>query len=95
MAKDTSGQFLQKKFLLKYWLRALASLISFVKVWQRVISAMRGNSPLSPLTVQHLIDFNTASMVYDSVHGNCPEHLTGIFVPAQHIHTYDTKHAQN
>ena len=28
---------------------------------------------LSLLNVQQMIDFNTATAVYDSIHGNCPE----------------------
>ena len=49
----------------------------------------------SLLNVQQLIDYNTISMVYDSIHGNCPEYLTELFVPAHDIHNYQTRHARN
>ena len=35
----------QWKFSLKYWQQALAWLMSFVKVWLRVIFVVTGNSP--------------------------------------------------
>ena len=50
---------------------------------------------LSILNIQQLIDFNTTNMVYDSVNGNCPEYLTDIFIPAQKIHNYNTRHANH
>ena len=50
---------------------------------------------LSILNIQQLIDFNTTNMVYDSVNGNCPEFLTDIFIPAQKIHNYSTRHANH
>ena len=31
-------------------------------------------------------------MVYDSANGNCPEYLTDIFILAQKIHNYGTRH---
>ena len=34
-------------------------------------------------------------MVYHSIHGNCPEHLTELFVPAHNIHNYQTRHVRN
>ena len=49
----------------------------------------------SLLNVQQLIDYSTISMVYDSIHGNCPEYLTELFVPAHDIHNYQTRHARN
>ena len=49
----------------------------------------------SLLNVQQLIDYSTISMVYDSIHGNCPEYLTELFVPAHDIHNYQTRHASN
>ena len=50
---------------------------------------------LSLLNVQQLFDHSTTSMVYDSVHGNCPEYLTELFVPAHNIHNYQTRHARS
>ena len=50
---------------------------------------------LSILNIQQLIDFNTTNMVYHFVNGNCPEHLTDIFIPAQKIHNYSTRHANH
>ena len=49
----------------------------------------------SLLNVQQLIDYSTISMAYDSIHGNCPEYLTELFVPAHNIHNYQTRHARN
>ena len=49
----------------------------------------------SLLNVQQLIDYSTISMVYDSIHGNCPEYLTELFVPAHDIHNYQIRHARN
>ena len=49
----------------------------------------------SLLDVQQLIDYSTISMVYDSIHGNCPEYLTELFVPAHYIHNNQTRHARN
>ena len=46
IAENTRRHFLQQKFSLKYWLQALAWLISFVKVWQQLYIAMTGNPPL-------------------------------------------------
>ena len=45
---------------------------------------------LSILTMQQLIDFNTINMA----NWNCPEYLTDIFIPAQKIHNYITRHAK-
>ena len=45
--------------------------------------------------VQQLVDYSTISMVYDSIHSNCPEYITEPFVPAQDIHNYQTRHARN
>ena len=45
----------------------------------------------SLFNVQQLIDYNTISMVYDSIHGNCPEYLTELFVPAHDIHNYQIR----
>ena len=50
---------------------------------------------LSILNIQQLIDFNTTNMVCDSINGNCPEYLTNIFIPAQRIHNYRTRHANH
>ena len=50
---------------------------------------------LSLLNVQQMIDFNTATTVYDSIHGNCPEYLADMFLPAQKMHNHQTWHAQN
>ena len=50
---------------------------------------------LSILNIQQLIDFNTTNMVYDSVNRNCPKYLTDIFIPAQRIHNYSTRHANH
>ena len=49
----------------------------------------------SLLNVQQLIDYSTLSMVYNSIHGNCPEYLTELFVPAHDLHNYQTRHACN
>ena len=49
---------------------------------------------LSLLNVQQMIDFNTATTVYDSIHRNCPEYLADMFLPAQQMHNYQTRHAQ-
>ena len=49
----------------------------------------------SLLNVQQLIDYSTISMVYDSIHSNCPQYLTELFVPAHDIHNYQTRHAPN
>ena len=49
----------------------------------------------SLLNVQQLTDYSTISMVYDSIHGNCPEYLTELFVPAHDIHHYQTRHTRN
>ena len=49
----------------------------------------------SLLNIQHLIDYSTTSVVYDSIHGNCPEYLTKLFVPAKDIYNYQTRHARN
>ena len=49
----------------------------------------------SLLNVQQVIDWSTISMVYDSIHGNCPEYLTELFVPAHDIHTCQTRHARS
>ena len=50
---------------------------------------------LSLLNVQQMIDFNTATTVYDSIHRNCPEYLADMFLPAQQMHNHQTRHAQN
>ena len=47
------------------------------------------------LNIQQLIGFNTTNMVYDSINGNCPKYLTNMFVPAQRIHSYRTRHANH
>ena len=47
------------------------------------------------LNIQQLIAFNATNMVYDSVNENCPEYLTDIFIPAQKIHNYSTRHANH
>ena len=49
----------------------------------------------SILNVQQLIDYSTISIVYDSIHSNCPEYLAELFVPAHDIHNYQTRHARN
>ena len=51
---------------------------------------------ISLLNVQQMTDFNmTATMVFDSIHGNCPEHLADMSVPAQQIHNHETRHDVN
>ena len=50
---------------------------------------------LSLLNVQQMIDFNTATTVYDSIPRNCPEYLADMFLPAQQMHNHQTRHAQN
>ena len=50
---------------------------------------------LSLLNVQQLIDCSTTTLVYDSIHGNCPEYLADRFIPASNIHNYQTRHARN
>ena len=50
---------------------------------------------LSLLNVKQLINYHTAVMTYNSIHGNCPEYLTNLFIPAQKIHNYETRHAQH
>ena len=50
---------------------------------------------LSLINVQQMIDFNTATTVYDSLHRNFPEYLTDMFLPAQQTHNHQTRHAQN
>ena len=50
---------------------------------------------LSLLNVQQLIDYSTTTLVYDSIHGNCPEYLADLFIPASNIHNYQTRHARN
>ena len=50
---------------------------------------------LSLLNVQQLIDYSTTTLVYDSVHGNCPEYVADLFIPASNIHNYQTRHAHN
>ena len=45
---------------------------------------------LSLLNVQQLTDYSTTTLVYDSIHGNCPEYLADLFIPASNIHNYHT-----
>ena len=49
----------------------------------------------SLLNVQQLIDYSAISMVYDSIHINCSEYLTELFVPTHDIYNYQTRHARN
>ena len=50
---------------------------------------------LSLLSVQQMIDFNTATAVFYSIHRNCPEYLADMFVSAQEIRNHQIQHAQN
>ena len=50
---------------------------------------------LSLLNVKQLINYHTAVMTYNSIHGNCAEYLTNLFIPAQKIHNYETRHVQH
>ena len=52
-------------------------------------------SDLSLLNVKQMIDFNTATMVFDSIHGNCPVYLADMLVPAQKIPNHETRHSLN
>ena len=57
----------------------------------RSVDISRAFKEQSLLNVQQLIDYSTISMVYDSIHGNCPEYLIELFVPAHDIHNYQTR----
>ena len=47
------------------------------------VDVSRAFKEQSLLNVQQLIDYSTISMVYDSIHSNCPEYLTELFL--QHM----------
>ena len=43
-----------------------------------------------------MLYLDTATTVFESIGGNCPEYwLHDIFVPAQQMHNHQTRHAQN
>ena len=38
------------------------------------------------VNVQQLIDYSTTTLVYDSIHGNCPEYPVDLFIHVSNIH---------
>ena len=49
---------------------------------------------LSLVNVKQMIDFNTVTTVFDSIHRNYSEYLADTFLPAQQMHNYQTRHAK-
>ena len=85
-------KFLPKSSLLTIYRSLVESRLRYCNVVWGNYGAFKQQSLLN---VQQLIDYSTISMVYDSIHGNCPKYLTELFVPAHDIHNYQTRHARN
>ena len=50
---------------------------------------------LNWLHVSHLIDFESASLIYKIENGIAPAHLKQMFVKSQDLHSYDTRSANS
>ena len=71
------------------------SAVEFIHPESKSVDISTAFKEESLLNVQQLIYYSTTSMVYDSSHGNCPEYLTELFVPAQDIYNYQSRLAGN
>ena len=71
------------------------SLVELINSDSELVNLNAAFKELSLLDVQQLIDYNTTTMVYDSIHGNCPEYLADLFIPACNIQNHQTRHACN